>query len=147
MFSIITVASSTRMPTASARPPRVMTLMVWPSQDRASTEHRMESGIEVATISVERHEPRNSSTVMPVRNAAVTISCTTSNTLSRTKPEVSFSGVMVVPFGSVLMMPGSIALMPLTTASVEASPLFRTSISTDCCPCTSTAFCCGGEPR
>jgi hypothetical protein len=31
MFSISTVASSTRMPTASARPPRVMMLMVSPS--------------------------------------------------------------------------------------------------------------------
>ncbi len=30
VFSISTVASSTRMPTASARPPSVITLMVWP---------------------------------------------------------------------------------------------------------------------
>jgi hypothetical protein len=35
MFSIITVASSTRMPTASARPPRVITLMVWPRAESA----------------------------------------------------------------------------------------------------------------
>ena len=32
MFSIVTVPSSTRMPTASASPPSVMTLMVSPSQ-------------------------------------------------------------------------------------------------------------------
>jgi len=31
MFSISTVASSTRMPTAKARPPRVIALIVWPS--------------------------------------------------------------------------------------------------------------------
>ncbi len=32
IFSIITVASSTRMPTASARPPRVMMLIVCPTR-------------------------------------------------------------------------------------------------------------------
>ena len=31
MFSISTVASSTRIPTASANPPRVIWLSVWPS--------------------------------------------------------------------------------------------------------------------
>ena len=34
MFSMVTVASSTRMPTARARPPRVMMLMVSPSADK-----------------------------------------------------------------------------------------------------------------
>ena len=67
MFSIITVASSTRMPTASARPPSVMTLMVWPSQDSTRIEVRMESGMEVATIRVERQLPTNSRTAMPAR--------------------------------------------------------------------------------
>ena len=37
MFSIATVASSTRMPTASARPPSVMTLIVWPAPQSAIT--------------------------------------------------------------------------------------------------------------
>src|SRR5271155_249742 len=47
MLSIATVASSTRMPTASARPPRVMMLIVSPSNDSAMIEHRTESGIEI----------------------------------------------------------------------------------------------------
>ena len=34
MFSIVTVASSTRMPTASAMPPRVIRLSVWPIAER-----------------------------------------------------------------------------------------------------------------
>ena len=34
-FSIVTVASSTRMPTASASPPRVIRLIVWPVNQRA----------------------------------------------------------------------------------------------------------------
>ena len=41
MFSIATVASSTRMPTASANPPRVMMLIVWPeTQSAAPTRGR-----------------------------------------------------------------------------------------------------------
>src|SRR5258708_6940512 len=40
MFSMVTVASSTRMPTASASPPSVMTLMVSPSSESAVTDER-----------------------------------------------------------------------------------------------------------
>ncbi len=60
MFSIVTVASSTRMPTASARPPSVMMLSVWPDADSPATAARIASGIEAAMMTVERHEPRNS---------------------------------------------------------------------------------------
>ena len=60
MFSISTVASSTRMPTASARPPSVMTLIVWPSRLRIESDVRIDSGIEMQTISVLRQLPRNS---------------------------------------------------------------------------------------
>ena len=41
MFSIVTVPSSTRMPTASASPPSVMTLMVSPSHDSSVSENRI----------------------------------------------------------------------------------------------------------
>ena len=57
MFSISTVASSTRMPTASASPPSVMTLSVWPSDARTMIETRIESGIEMTTMSVLRQLP------------------------------------------------------------------------------------------
>ena len=60
MFSIVTVASSTRMPTASARPPSVMMLMVWPRKLSTMTEVRIDSGIDTAMISVLRQLPRNS---------------------------------------------------------------------------------------
>ena len=50
MFSIVTVASSTRMPTASARPPRVMMLMVSPSAQSSKIEDRIDSGIETAMM-------------------------------------------------------------------------------------------------
>ena len=52
MFSIVTVASSTRMPTASASPPSVMMLSVSPSAASAMIEPRIDSGIEIAMINV-----------------------------------------------------------------------------------------------
>ena len=72
MFSIVTVASSTRMPTASASPPSVMTLIVSPSRESAVTEARMASGIETVMIRVERQLPRNSRIIIPVSAAAMT---------------------------------------------------------------------------
>ena len=65
MFSMVTVASSTRIPTASARPPSVMMLMVSPSALRTMIDVRIESGMETAMISVLRQLPRNSRIMMP----------------------------------------------------------------------------------
>ena len=71
MFSMVTVASSTRMPTASARPPRVMMLMVSPRKLSTMTEVRIDSGIETAMISVLRQLPRKSRIIRAVRQAAM----------------------------------------------------------------------------
>ena len=72
MFSMVTVASSTRMPTASARPPSVMMLSVSPMAARAMIEPRTDSGIDTAMISVERQLPRNSRIIRLVSAAAIT---------------------------------------------------------------------------
>ena len=48
------------MPTDSARPPKVMMLMVSPSAARQATEARIDSGMEMVMISVLRQLPRNS---------------------------------------------------------------------------------------
>ncbi len=53
MLSIVTVASSTSIPTASARPPRVMMLSVSPIAESAAIAPRID-GIDVVTIEVER---------------------------------------------------------------------------------------------
>ena len=74
MFSMVTVASSTRMPTASARPPRVMMLSVSPNAASSAIEPRMASGIEMAMITVERQLPRNSRIIRLVSTAASTAS-------------------------------------------------------------------------
>src|ERR1700733_8854435 len=58
VFSSSTVASSTNMPTASARPPNDMTLMLWPREEKAEIEKRMARGMDVQTISVLRQLPR-----------------------------------------------------------------------------------------
>jgi hypothetical protein len=82
---IVTVPSSTNMPTASARPPRVMTLMVWPSEDRAVSENRMASGISIRMMIVERQLPRNSKIMTPTSAAASAASRMTPNTAALTK--------------------------------------------------------------
>ena len=71
MFSMVTVASSTRMPTASARPPSVMMFSVWPLADSAAMAASTASGIDIAMITVERQLPRNSRIIRLVRAAAI----------------------------------------------------------------------------
>ena len=95
MFSISTVASSTRMPTASAMPPSVMTFSVSPRKPRTMIETRIDSGIEIMTISVLRQLPRNSRIIRAVRPAAIAASFTTPWTLARTKTDWSNIGVIV----------------------------------------------------
>ncbi len=77
MLSIVTVASSTSMPTASAKPPRVMILSVSPMADSAPIAPKTDSGIEVVTIRVERQLPRKSRIIRLVSAAAMIPSRTT----------------------------------------------------------------------
>ncbi len=74
---MVTVASSTRMPTASARPPRVIRFSVWPMADSMTMENRTASGMEVMTTMVLRQLPRNTSTSNAVNPAAINPSVTT----------------------------------------------------------------------
>jgi hypothetical protein len=67
LFSISTVASSTRMPTASAIPPSVITLSVWSQDVSTMMEARIDSGIDVTTISVLRQDPGRAGIISPVR--------------------------------------------------------------------------------
>ena len=89
VFSISTVASSTRMPTASAMPPSVITLMVWPVILSTISDTRMESGMEMQTIRVLRQLPRNIRIIRPVRMAAVVASRTTPLMAARTNNDWS----------------------------------------------------------
>ena len=124
MFSISTVASSTRIPTARARPPRVMMLMVSPSAPNISSEQMIESGIETAIIIVLRKLPRKTRIMIAVRHAAMRASRTTPVIAPRTKIDWSESGVIFSWGGSCDWMTGSLSKMPLMMSSVEALPVF-----------------------
>src|SRR5437899_2739099 len=87
MSSISTVASSTRMPTASARPPKVMMLIVSPKAPRAMTLTRMDKGMEMAMISVLFQFPRKSRIMTAVRQAAISASRITPWMAARTNSD------------------------------------------------------------
>ncbi len=82
---MVTVASSTRMPTASARPPSVMMLIVSCRKLSTITEVRMESGMEMAMMSVLRQLPRKIRIIRPVSAAAMMASRMTPLIAPRTK--------------------------------------------------------------
>ena len=97
---IITVASSTKMPTANAKPPSVMTLMVCTAQESARIEHGIEGGMDVATISVERPDPKNVSTIRLVRRPAVAIPAPRPEPEKYPDVEASFKVVVTTPAGN-----------------------------------------------
>ena len=69
IFSIVTVAWSTRMPIASASPLKVMMLIVCPNKLSSSTPINIETGMVITTIKLLRQSRRNSKTIKPVNNA------------------------------------------------------------------------------
>ena len=69
MFSTSTVDMSTRIPTASARPPSVIKLMVWPLSQSATIAESSAIGIFRTTTSTVRQSRRNRSTIIPVKTA------------------------------------------------------------------------------
>ncbi len=146
MFSMVTVPSSTRMPTASAKPPSVITLIVCPSSDSAATENRMARGIEIMMMIVERHEPRNTRIIRPVSVAAMTPSRSTPSTASLTKADWSPTATRSMSLGRPARISGSSFFTPSITSSVEAEPAFWMVISTAFLPSTLTMLVCGGEP-
>ena len=103
MFSIVTIAWSTRMPTESARPPSVIRFSVSPSICSTRIEARIESGIVSAMISVERQLPRKSSTITAVRPAAISASKTTPCTAALTNTDWSNSGVTLTSAGRIAL--------------------------------------------
>ena len=77
------------MPTASASPPSVITFSVCPSAARQMIEQRIESGIEVAMMSVLLQLPRKRRIINAVRHAAISASRITPEIEARTKSDWS----------------------------------------------------------
>ena len=146
MFSIVTIAWSTRMPTESARPPRVIRLSVSPRTCSTRIEARIESGIVSAMISVERQLPRKSSTITAVRPAAISASTTTPCTAALTNTDWSNSGVSLTSAGRIACTCGRIARRLATMSSVEAPPFLSTESRTPRAPSWRTMLVCGEKP-
>src|SRR6516225_10241835 len=72
MFSMVTVASSTRMPTASARPPSVMIFSVSPTAASTAMDASTASGMEMAMMRVDRRLPKDNRIIRLVSAAAST---------------------------------------------------------------------------
>ena len=119
MFSMVTVASSTRMPTASARPPSVMILRVSPIAASMMMAPSTASGIEVAMMMVERQLPRNSRIITLVSSAAITPSRATPVMAPRTKIDWSPMKPIFSSSGSWLLTSMTFCLMPAMISSVE----------------------------
>ena len=146
MFSIVTVESSTRMPTASARPPSVMVLIVWPSADSTAIEVRIDSGIDTITTMVERHEPRKIRIISAVSPAAMAPSRSTESIALCTNTDWSNSRSIFMPGGAAFWIAGRAAFTRFTTSSVEASPFLMMVSSTERLPSACTTFCCTAQP-
>jgi hypothetical protein len=146
VFSIVTVESSTRMPTESANPPSVIVLSVSPRKYSITIEESIASGIEIITTNVERHDPRKRRIMSAVSAAAMAPSCTTPLIAEVTNTDWSNSSVMFMPAGAAARAVCSAAFTPLTTASVEALPFLMMLSRTDRLPSSRTMFCCTIAP-
>ena len=146
MFSMVTVASSTRIPTANASPPNVITLRVCPLTASNAMAESTARGIDAAMIKVERQLPRNSRIIALVSNAAMMPSWATLPTDCLTNTEASPSSEVFNDGGRVSLMRGSIWRIPSMIDSVEMLPFFSAGISTARWPSTRTILVCGGEP-
>ena len=146
MFSIATVASSTRMPTARASPPRVMPLRVWPrarSTSRAATTDR---GIETATMRVLRQLPRKSRIMAAVRQAAMSPSTSSPSMAASTKLDWSERIFTSSPSGAEARMVGTSSRTRRATSMLEASPVFITDSTTERRPFSRARFVCTAKP-
>ncbi len=107
----------------------------------------MESGIDTATIRVERQLARKARIIAAVSNPAMPASVATPAIAAFTKTDWSNSSSICMPGGAAARLSGSTSLrMALTTSSVEASPAFRMDSSTDRRPSVRTTFCCTAVP-
>ena len=102
--------------------------------------------MDVATIRVERQEPRNKRIMMEVRAAAMTPSRMTLETAAFTNTDWSPSSSTLNDGGRVCSSRGSTDFTPATMERVEAEPLLSTVMSTERLPFTRTTLVWGGEP-
>src|SRR5437667_8066243 len=128
MLSIETVASSTSTPTASARPPSVMMLIVWPDTHRQTTEASRANGIVATTIRALRRSRRNMRTISPVSTAPKRPSVISPLSAFTTYADWSNTRSILTSSGATLRMAGSAWRTFRITSSVDASARLVTGI-------------------
>ena len=128
-FSSTTVALSTRMPTARANPPSVIVLSVCPKQYITKMPATIESGMEIIMMNASRQLPRNNRIISAVRPGGHRAAHYDAVKCARTNIDWSKSGLIVAARGMSCSISGNAALTPLTTASVETSPVLRMVMS------------------
>ncbi len=84
MFSMVTVAMSTRMPIASAMPPSDMMLIVLPVTQSPTNDPRRESGMVATTTITLLMSRRNRRIMSPVKPAPINPSVATLSTAATT---------------------------------------------------------------
>ncbi len=142
MFSTSTVASSTSMPMARARPPSVMMLSVWPERKRPATPTRMASGMDATTMTMLRTEPRKTRIISETRIELISASRSTFAMAARTNTDWSKSSLISIPSGAAALIAGIASRAASTTAMVEASDFFSTTREVDRRPSPRTMFDC-----
>ena len=129
---------------ARARPPSVMMLIVWPMAPRPMIDARIESGIEIAMMTVLRQLPSRIRMSSAVRHAAMTASRTTPSIDARTKSDWSASCRTVSSGGRPGIARASASLTRAMMSSVDALPDFCTAIIDERRPSTRTMLVWGG---
>ena len=136
MFSIVTVASSTKIPTAKASPPSVMMFKVSPSADKPTMAPMIDKGMDTAMMSVDRQLPKKSKIIKLVKAAAISPSTATPLIAALTKIDWSLIALTVKLSGKLGFIDSSFAFTPSTMAKVELLPFFKTDIKTERPPST-----------
>ena len=106
---------------ASARPPRVMRLIVWPVSQRATSAPQIANGMLRTTTMTLRQSRRKTSTISPVRTAPRAPSVARLRTALVTVGDWSNSKLTLMSSGSTACILGRASLTFRTTESVEAS--------------------------
>ena len=145
VFSIVTVLSSTRMPTASARPPSVMVLMVCPSADSTAMEVRIDSGIDTMTTAWSAmSRGRSGSSEPSARRRSRPRAARCDRVLHEHR--LVEQHIDLHAGGAAFWISGNAAFTRLTTSRVEASPFLMMVNSTERLPSARTMFCCTAQP-
>ena len=111
-FSMVTVASSTRIPMANARPPSDMMLMVLPVSHRPNIEPSKASGMFDTTTITLRGSRRNNRIINPVKPAPMAPSVATLSTAATTVGDSSNSKVTFTGSASSSSSLGTASLAP-----------------------------------